>query len=98
LLTQEHNEEGHAWPAGEKKRLKFEAFFTRSYRRQTAFCMLCYKPRSISKTVIFHQAEQGGGNMASSHRRENTNHSAPVEARMQRSPLVPPPQVLLTDL
>lgn len=26
-LTQEHNEEGHAWPAGEKKRrLKFEAF------------------------------------------------------------------------
>ena len=28
LLTQEHNEEGHAWPAGEKKRLKFEAFFT----------------------------------------------------------------------
>lgn len=51
--SQEHNEGGHAWPAGEKEGGSRLSIF---HRRQTDCCMLFYKPRSMSMTETFQWA------------------------------------------
>lgn len=83
-----------------KKRLKFEAFITDSYGRQTAFCMLFYELGSMSKTVTFHRADWDGclvwtyHFLASLSTIWKTLITARVETRMQRFPL----EVLRIDL
>lgn len=48
-------------------RPKFGAFFAGSDRRQTAFCMLFDKPRSMSKTVAICRARRGGSWVSTCH-------------------------------
>lgn len=51
--SREHNEGGHAWPAGEKEGGSSWSIF---HGRQTDCCMLFYKPRSMSMTEAFQRA------------------------------------------